>query len=230
MGSIGDVGAWSFCQDKIMTTGGEGGMVTTNNKNLWSKMWSFKDHGKNYDSVYNRTHPEGFRWLHESIGTNWRMMEIQAVLGRIQLEKMPVWHIARTANAARLKEVFTQCGGNAIRVSDIPADSAKDGTRHAWYKFYAFVDEKYLKPNWNRDRIVASISSKGVPCQQGTCSEIYLEKAFEGFTVPSPSALTAASELGSTSILMLVHPTLTKRSMDKACDVVARVLCESIGP
>ena len=118
VGSIGDVGAWSFCQDKIMTTGGEGGMVTTNNKKIWNKMWSFKDHGKSFDAVYHRDHPEGFRWLHESIGTNWRMMEIQAALGRIQLNKMPKWHAARAANAARLKEVFKEYGGAAISVPD----------------------------------------------------------------------------------------------------------------
>ena len=91
VGSIGHVGAWSFCQDKIMTTGGEGGMVTTNDKELWSKMWSYKDHGKSYDAVYHREHAPGFRWLHESFGTNWRMMEMQAVIGRIQLKRMPEW-------------------------------------------------------------------------------------------------------------------------------------------
>ncbi|MFA0697837.1 DegT/DnrJ/EryC1/StrS family aminotransferase, partial [Vibrio sp. 10N.222.49.C9] len=84
VGTIGHIGAWSFCQDKIMTTGGEGGMVTTNDKALWSKMWSYKDHGKSFDAIYNREHPPGFRWLHESFGTNWRMTEMQAVIGRIQ--------------------------------------------------------------------------------------------------------------------------------------------------
>jgi dTDP-4-amino-4,6-dideoxygalactose transaminase len=89
VGSIGHIGAWSFCQDKIMTTGGEGGMVTTNDRELWSKMWSFKDHGKSWEAVYEREHAPGFRWLHESFGTNWRMMEVQAVIGRIQLRRMP---------------------------------------------------------------------------------------------------------------------------------------------
>ena len=90
VGSIGHIGCWSFCQDKIMTTGGEGGMVTTNHKSLWEKIWSYKDHGKSYDAVYERNHPEGFRWLHESFGTNGRMTEMQAVIGRIQLKKCQI--------------------------------------------------------------------------------------------------------------------------------------------
>lgn len=104
VGSIGHVGAWSFCQDKIMTTGGEGGMVTTNDKTLWEKMWSYKDHGKSYDAVYHREHAPGFRWLHESFGTNWRMMEMQAAIGRIQLKRLPEWTACRQAYAAKLAE------------------------------------------------------------------------------------------------------------------------------
>src|SRR3546814_8980319 len=86
-----------------MTTGGEGGMVTCNDRDLWSRMWSFKDHGKSWDAVYERAHPPGFRWLHESIGTNWRMLEMQAAIGRIQLRRMAEWTRARTANATILQ-------------------------------------------------------------------------------------------------------------------------------
>ena len=95
VGTIGDVGCWSFCQDKIMTTGGEGGMVTTNSKEIWSKIWSFKDHGKDWDAIFKKTHPPGFRWVHESFGTNWRMTEIQAAIGRLQLKKLPAWQKTR---------------------------------------------------------------------------------------------------------------------------------------
>ena len=108
VGSIGHVGAWSFCQDKIMTTGGEGGMVTTNSKELWSKMWSYKDHGKSFDAIYNREHPPGFRWLHESFGTNWRMTEMQAVLGRIQLTRMSDWTAKRTKRRCSKKSASRQ--------------------------------------------------------------------------------------------------------------------------
>ncbi|WP_338317480.1 DegT/DnrJ/EryC1/StrS aminotransferase family protein, partial [Bradyrhizobium ottawaense] len=91
VGSIGHVGAWSFCQDKIITTGGEGGMVTTNDQGLWSAMWSYKDHGKSWKCVYEDRHPPGPRLLHTSFGTNWRMLEMQGAIGLIQLKRMPEW-------------------------------------------------------------------------------------------------------------------------------------------
>ena len=164
-GSIGHVGAWSFCQDKIMTTGGEGGMVTTNDKELWSKMWSYKDHGKSYDAVYNRQHPPGFRWLHESFGTNWRMMEMQAVIGRIQLRRMADWTAKRQANAARLEEVLKQF--DSIRTIEVA-----DYIEHAQYKYYAFVKPENLAEGWSRDRIVDDLNARKVPCFQGSCSEV----------------------------------------------------------
>ena len=118
LGSIGHVGAWSFCQDKIMTTGGEGGMVTTNDETLWRAMWSYKDHGKSYAAVYEREHAPGFRWLHESFGTNWRMLEMQAVIGRIQLQRMPNWAAKRKAYA---EQIWAVCRAQtALRVPDVP--------------------------------------------------------------------------------------------------------------
>lgn len=111
VGCIGHIGAWSFCQDKIMTTGGEGGMVTTNDEALWRSMWAFKDHGKSYEAVYERQHPPGFRWVHESFGTNWRMIEMQAAIGRIQLQRMPHWTAQRASNAARLRTALLPLSG-----------------------------------------------------------------------------------------------------------------------
>ena len=172
VGSIAHIGCWSFCQDKIMTTGGEGGMVTTNDRDLWSKMWSYKDHGKNYDAVYNQEHPPGFRWLHESFGTNFRMTEMQAAIGRIQLQRMPQWHEARAQNANAILQTARTLPG--LRVPEIPAE-----IRHAWYKCYIFINPEKLKPDWNRDRIMNEIVARGVPCFSGSCSEVYLEKAFD---------------------------------------------------
>ncbi|MDR8356778.1 DegT/DnrJ/EryC1/StrS aminotransferase family protein, partial [Acinetobacter baumannii] len=83
-----------------------GGMVTTNDETLWKKMWSYKDHGKSYDSIYNKQHQPGFRWLHDSFGTNWRMMEMQAVIGRIQLTRMAEWTKKRTENAEKILRAF----------------------------------------------------------------------------------------------------------------------------
>ena len=88
VGSHGHISIWSFCQDKIISTGGEGGMISTNNEKLWQRCWSEKDHGKNYKSVFLKKHKIGFRWLHDYLGSNFRMTEMQAALGREQLKTL----------------------------------------------------------------------------------------------------------------------------------------------
>lgn len=231
VGSIGDIGAWSFCQDKIMTTGGEGGMVTTNDSALWSRMWSYKDHGKSWNAVYERSHPPGFRWLHESFGTNWRMIEMQAAIGRIQLARMKGWTAARVANAAALTVAMAPFTGPG-KVLRLPrlcnggcGDCAPDaGCLHAQYKFYAYVQPDHLAPGWTRDRVIDEILAQGVPCYQGSCSEVYLEKAFDGTGWRPPQSLPVARELGATSLMFLVHPTLTAAEIDKTCAAVTQVL------
>jgi dTDP-4-amino-4,6-dideoxygalactose transaminase len=227
VGSIGDAAAWSFCQDKIMTTGGEGGMVTTNDAALWSRMWSYKDHGKNFDAVYNRSHPPGFRWVHDSFGTNWRMLEMQAVIGRIQLRRMAQWTERRTANAAALTAALQPFAGPTGVIRLPVFDSAGGVSVHAQYKFYAFVQPHNLAPGWSRDRIVAGINARGVPCYQGTCSEVYLEKAFDGTGYRPEQPLLVAKALGETSLMWLVHPTLTGAEMAQSCAVAGEVLKEA---
>ena len=220
VGSIGHVGAWSFCQDKIMTTGGEGGMVTTNDKELWRKMWSYKDHGKSYDAVYHREHAPGFRWLHESFGTNWRMMEMQAVIGRIQLKRMPEWTARRQAHAAKLAESLGKFAG--IRLIEVA-----DYIEHAQYKFYAFVKPEHLKEGWTRDRIVSELNARKVPCYQGSCSEVYLEKAFDNTPWRPKERLKNAVQLGDTSLMFLVHPTLTDEEIAFCKENIEAVLTEA---
>lgn len=220
VGSIGHVGAWSFCQDKIMTTGGEGGMVTTNSKDLWSAMWSYKDHGKSYDAIYNREHPPGFRWLHESFGTNWRMTEMQAVLGRVQLSRMDEWTRKRQANALKLDNAVSDI--SCIRLVDVP-----DYIEHAEYKHYMFIKPELLADGWDRDRIINSIVDKGVPCFQGSCSEVYLEKAFDNTSWRPEVRLKNAAALGETSLMFLVHPTLMDTEIEKSCTVIREVLLDA---
>lgn len=217
VGTIGHVGAWSFCQDKIMTTGGEGGMVTTNDHELWSAMWSYKDHGKSWEAVYERQHPVGYRFLHESFGTNWRMLEMQAAIGRIQIGRMPEWSTRRTEIAGRIAEAFA--GHACVRVPELPG-----WAQHAWYRYYGFVKPENLADGWTRDRIVFEINAAGVPCFHGSAAEVYLEKAFDGTGWRPPERLPVAKELGETSIALLVHPTLTNPEVDKTCAVVGQVL------
>ena len=220
VGTIGHIGAWSFCQDKIMTTGGEGGMVTTNDKALWASMWSYKDHGKSFDAIYNREHSPGFRWIHESFGTNWRMTEIQAVLGRIQIQRMAEWTQKRQANAAVIEAAMADLP--IVRSVDIP-----EYIEHAEYKHYMFIRPENLKPSWTRDKIVDAIVERGVPAYQGSCSEVYREKAFDGTSFRPEVPLKNAVELGETSLMFLVHPTLTQSEIEKTAEVLSAVLLEA---
>ena len=227
VGSIGHVGAWSFCQDKIMTTGGEGGMVTTNAKALWQKMWEYKDHGKNYDSIYHKQHPPGFRWLHDSFGTNWRMMEMQAVIGRIQLKKMAEWTKIRTQNAKILRDALTQFAGEQqfLRIPDIEFHQVMGSDSvHAYYKYYVYVRPENLPENINRDSILNALNEKKIPCFSGSCSEIYLEKAFDNHPSRPNARLTVAKELGETSLMFLIHPTLTTNEMQTIATTTVDVL------
>ena len=291
VGSIGHVGAWSFCQDKIMTTGGEGGMVTTNDEALWRAMWAYKDHGKSWAAVYEREHPPGFRWLHEGFGTNWRMLELQAVIGRIQLGRMADWTARRTAHAAALRAALAPFAGpgGVVRVpwpdpslrggaadaaiqggasltaatgsprfarddgvlappahqasagvspspswrgaaGDVAIQNDGEATRHAGYKFYAYVRPENLAPGWSRDRVVAEIEALGVPCYQGSCSEVYLEKAFDGTPWRPAGRLPVARALGETSLMLLIHPTLTTAEIGRTCAAIAQVLARAGAP
>ena len=217
VGTIGHIGAWSFCQDKIMTTGGEGGMLTTNDADYWSRMWSYKDHGKSWAAVYEKEHPPGFRWLHEGFGTNGRMTEIQAAIGRIQLRRITGWTLARRENSRRILETAATLPG--LRAPEFP-----DWAEHAAYKCYVFVDNSALAEGWDRNRIMAAICERGVPCFSGTCPEVYEEKAFsESEWVPN-RRLPVARELGETSLMCLVHPTLAHEHIDKTCEVLSEVM------
>ena len=215
VGSLGDVAAFSFCQDKIMTTGGEGGMLTTNDAALWQKAWEFKDHGKSFDAVYNRQHPPGFRWLHESFGTNGRLTEMQSAIGRVQLQKMPGWTRKRRRHAVILTDGFSALP--ALRLTLPPTEIG-----HAYYKYYAFVRQELLRVGWDRDRIMNAVSAEGIPCFSGSCSEIYLEKAFDGLR--PTRRFPVAKELGDTSLMFLLHPTLCDADMSDTVAALQKVL------
>tara|TARA_Y100000816_G_C26076954_1_gene567030 strand:- start:283 stop:1494 length:1212 start_codon:yes stop_codon:yes gene_type:complete len=220
VGTFGDVGCWSFCQDKIMTTAGEGGMLCTNNKKIWERVWSMKDHGKSYEKVYSKTSKTGFRWLHESFGSNYRMTEIQAAVGRIQLKELPSWTEKRNKNQNLIWKTAEKINGfNVPRFNDnlTQRQNKKKVSVHAGYKCYISVDLKKIKKNWSRNKIIDEINKLGVPCFQGSCSEIYLEKSFREKKLQPKKRLTNAKLLGDTSIAFLIHPTLKNSEIKKTC-------------
>lgn len=217
VGSLGHAAAFSFCQDKIITTGGEGGMLTTNDETVWRRAWEYKDHGKDWDAVYNTPIVPGFRWLHGSFGTNWRMTELQAVIGRLQLAKLPGWTRTRQSHMAR---IYAACGAfPALRVPKIPEEIG-----HAAYKTYIYVRPERLAEGWDRDRIMNAITDLGIPCFSGSCSEIYKEGAFTSAGYGPSQPLAVAAELGRTSLMFLVHPTLDEAAMDATVAAMGQVM------
>ena len=221
VGSFGDIAAFSFCQDKNMTTAGEGGMVVTNSEKLWSLMWSYKDHGKSYEKACGQVQSPSFRWVHDSFGTNWRLSEVQSAVGRVHLRKLPNWILTRRRYAALMTEKLSSLPG--LRVPSPPAYA-----EHSYYKFYAFIRPDALAEGWDRDRIAHAIAAQGVPCKGGICSEVYLEEAFPPVMRPS-ARLPVARELGETSLMFLVHPALTEANLAHTCEVTHQVMLRAIG-
>ncbi|MBZ5570909.1 MAG: DegT/DnrJ/EryC1/StrS aminotransferase family protein [Acidobacteriia bacterium] len=215
VGSLGDAAAFSFCQDKIISTGGEGGMVVTSRRDIWERVWQFKDHGRNY-ALSHATAEPGFRWIHDTFGTNFRLTEIQSALGRVQLGRLDKQVEGRRRNAAALTGRFRSIP--ALRVTEPSA-----GVGHSYYKYYVFVKPEQLSPEWNRDRILAAIVAEGVPCATGICSEVYLEKAFPAEWHPA-LRLPIAQELGATSLMFMVHPTLSYEHINDTCIAVEKVM------
>lgn len=217
VGTFGHVNAWSFCQDKIITTGGEGGMVTTDREDWWRRMWQFKDHGKDWDAVYNREHPIGFRYVHEHWGTNWRLTDPQSAIGRVQLKKLPDWHRARTENAMLLHSRLASVPGLRIPMPE-------KGLTHAFYRFYVYVQPEALKDGWDRDRIMQTCGENGFKIVVGSGSEIYLEKSFQMCKMAPAERLPNAKAMGLTSLAFLVHPGMSQEALHQCADVLEDVM------
>jgi dTDP-4-amino-4,6-dideoxygalactose transaminase len=218
VGAWGDIAAWSFCQDKIISTVGEGGAVTTSDPVLWRRCWELKDHGKSW-SALREPAPAGFRWVHDDFGGNGRMTESQAAVGRNQLRRLPRWTKQRNANAGVLSDALRD--QPAVHVH-APAASVQ----HAYYRFYARVRPERLATGWDRDRLVAALMAEGVPARQGGCMEIYRERAFQRFP-GTPRSLPVAAELGRTCFALPVHPTLAPSDMDDMATALGKVLGEA---
>lgn len=217
VGSLGHLAAFSFCQDKILSTGGEGGLLTTNDEPIWRKAWSYKDHGKSWDAVHNRSHATVFKWLHESFGSNWRMTEFQAAIGRVLLRKLPYWVQVRRSHAELLHRRLAALP--ALRRTLPPAHIG-----HSYYKYYAFLRPEQLRPGWDRDRVVRAVQAEGIPCGSGVCPEIYREVAFAQLPAAAFPRLPVAATLGDSSLMLLVHPTLSQRDINSAASALEKVL------
>lgn len=221
VGGFGDIACFSFCQDKIVTTGGEGGLLATNNEKFWHAAWSLKDHGRNRDKALNKKQGAGFAWVVDSFGTNYRLTEMQAAIGRLMLRKLDKWVGKRRQLTSVLNEHFAEMP--ALRVTIPPNE-----VYHAYYKYYVYVRPDVLKTGWSRDRILGELAKNGIHCGSGSCPEVYMEKAFVDYYRktgrPWQKRLPVAKELGETSMMFQVHPTLNKEDMHYIVERMRRIL------
>lgn len=215
-GSFGHAAALSFCQDKIISTGGEGGAVLFKDESAWDRAWSFKDHGKNRRKVEAPPTSPGFRWLHDSVGTNWRLTGPQAAIGLKQLEKLPEWHAARTRNAGIWAEALADVSG--LRV---PLPESR--FRHAYYRFNV-----YLEPGaeGGREEILARAGEAGLRLFTGSCSEVYLEEAFRD--LPRPD-LPNARAMTRSSLAVEIHPNLRPERLRLRAEKLAELIRAVVG-
>ena len=197
VGAWGHAAAFSFCHDKIISTGGEGGMLVSDDEELRAKAAAFRNHGRD-----PRNQPEGkheYPYLHGTVGSNYRMTEMQSAIGRVQLTRLEAWLEERQRNAALLREALDDF--DLLRIPT-PAKNL----RHAYYRLYVFLDREKLRPDWSRARIIDTLQAAGIPCDIGICPEIYREPAYRGMLTTAHARLPCARELGETAIAFPVHP------------------------
>jgi dTDP-4-amino-4,6-dideoxygalactose transaminase len=216
VGSFGDAGCFSFCQDKIITTAGEGGMVVTNDSGAFQRMWSQRDHGKDFERSRNVEDIPGFKWLVTSFGTNWRLTEPQSAIGRLQLRKLPQWTKMRRENAAILDEKL-------LPLDAVSSPSPPPHLSHAYYKYCGFMDLTALKEGWSRNRICDALNKKHIPIKVGACPDISREQAFKAAFGVQPQHPNAES-IADRSFMLPVHPTLSADNMSFIADTVREVI------
>ena len=210
VGSWGHAAIFSFCQDKIISTGGEGGMLLLRDEESYKKAWAYKDIGRSYDAVYHKEHADGFRWLVETAGSNFRMTEFQAAIGLTQLTKLPNWIAKRNNNANSLIKTLNQ-----FDFFETPMLASSEGSQNAYYRLYTKVKVGTIKNGLSgcdlRNYIINQLVTAGVPCFSGSCAEIYREKLFANLS--SFYRLPNATSFSDYALCFLVHHTITPEQL-----------------
>lgn len=230
VGSFADISIWSFCQDKIISTGGEGGMISTNKKKLWLKCWSYKDHGKNYNSIFYKKHKTGFRWLHDDLGSNYRMTEMQAAIGREQLKTLDRQIQIRNKIAKiylkELKNYYLQY--NLLQKPDFKCqtcpfkqnDKSCNKCKHAFYRLNLYINPKKI----SQIKLISQLNKNNICCGVGSCPEIYREKIFKRLNSYPKKRLPNAKLLGQRSITFPNNPYKNLKKIKSEINTIKKIL------
>ena len=218
VGSFGDLSTWSFCQDKIISTAGEGGMITTNNKKYRDFVWSLKDHGKSEISLKKQQKKIGFKWIHDNEGSNYRLTEIQSAVGRIQLKNINKTNNNRKKFAKRLSYVLSKYKKN-IRVPFFD-----NSIHHAWYRFYVFIEINNKVSKNYRDRLLKFLNANQIQCITGSCAEVYREKVFRKNNLSPKKRHKNAMRISDSSLAFIIHPDFNEKQIRDMCNKIDRAL------
>ena len=229
VGSLGTVNAWSFCQDKIFTTGGEGGMVGTNDAAAAEVARSFRDHGF-HEAERRSALARGAlnQYTHHRVGYNYRMTEMQSAIGLKALARLD-WHLQRRRENAH----YLTAGLRDLDEVLSPAPENPE-SEHAFYCYYVTLNLTQL--TCSRDEFVRAVQAEGVRAARGTSAELYREPVYQGRVGygnthhPFDSVDYAqvdcpnAKDIGQRSFRLEVFPTLQEEDLDDVLDAIRKVV------
>jgi dTDP-4-amino-4,6-dideoxygalactose transaminase len=172
-GTIGRMAGASFCQNKTFTTGGEGGMVTTDDEELAWKARSFRDHGYDVKQRLSLLELEQkLPYIHNLVGWNYRMTEMQSAVGLAELARMDTWNMPRRRRNA---QILVNALQTSRRIKYFPIDTPE--RRNGWYVLAFSLDVESMK--CDIQQFVAAVSAEGAPVWKVFWPQCHTERAFQ---------------------------------------------------
>ncbi len=225
VGTIGDVGCFSFWEDKLMTTAGEGGIIITDNDEIAKRAIMFQNHG---EAAADSSYYVGERlYHHEILGWNYRMNELQGAVGREQLKKLDASIEGRRRNAHMLTELFNEVEG-------ILPPYEPEYVKHVFYKYIIRLDRKVL--DIDAKDFVAALQAEGIPCSRRYPTPLHKQPVFEKkrglgkgqfpFTdeVSYGSGLPNCEELPHDLVRLLMNPNMAEEEVTDTVKAVKKVV------
>ena len=238
-GTIGDVGCFSFCQSKHFTTGGEGGMVLTNNEDVGWEARSFRDHGYDVKKRMNMLAlEEKLPYIHNRVGFNYRMTEIQSQIGINEMERFDSWNLARRLEFAKM---YDQAFAGLKGIARLPLNTEERVNSYWWYPITLDLDLLTI----DAPTFVKKLVEMKVPCYGIQWPEAYEEQAYkqligfgtanfpfhskeytrEGLTYEN-ALCPVAKSLRARTVNLFLHPTWERAHIQRVIDAFKKILAD----